>query len=96
MEGDRSGEGLATVTEESGEGVETLGISVLRLAIGEAGSASEPAPVGGARVCAEPLGKGLRGKGAKLLRKGLGVAKPCLEAPGTCLDDGGGAVVFSR
>jgi hypothetical protein len=29
---------------------------VLRLAVGEAGSAAEPAPIGGAPVCAQLLG----------------------------------------
>ncbi len=51
-------ERLAWVTDEMCDRVETLGVAVLGLSVGEPGCASEPAPIGGVGVCAELLGKG--------------------------------------
>jgi hypothetical protein len=67
-------EGLAVVTGETGERIEALGVAVLRLAVGESGGASEPAPIGGAAVCAELGGERFRGAGAPWVGTRLRVA----------------------
>lgn len=72
----------------------SLGVAVLRLAVGETGSASEPAPIGGVAICAELVGKGFCGKASKLFGKRLSVTKPSLETAGACLNRGGGSVAF--
>ena len=88
-------EGLAVVTVQTGEGVDAVRLTMLWFTVGEAGAASESAPIGGAGICAELLGQNLRGKSAKFSWEWLTVAEPCLEVAGACLDHGGGAIAFA-
>ena len=64
-----------------------VGVSVLLLAIGEAGEAAVVPPVGRAQIAAEPFGKAARDGGRKTAREDLAVIQPCLEVPGRGLDD---------
>ena len=91
IEGLGNGELLSGMAVKPNERREAFRISVLWLAVGEAGESSEPPPVGCARIGSVPMRDCLSGKRPEWFGKDVRMFQPRLKVTGAGFDDAQGS-----
>ena len=88
LEGLGIGELLSGMAVKPNERKECFSLSMLWLAVREAGKSAKPPPIGCARIGSVATSDSLSGESPERFGKDMRVLQPCLKVAGAGLDDG--------